>query len=425
MYDQVINPAVIQSTEILSREFGSALPFKHICIDDFFSEELANDVAAQFPTAASREANRYGAAGEKAVREDLMPLGPVFRSLHRYLGSPAFVDWLSTITGIKGLQYDLTNYGGGTHENFDGRDLRPHVDFNFHPVTKLHRRLNLIVYFNEDWDPAWGGSLSLYSDPRDPLAPVVEYEARYNRCVIFETSERSWHGFDRINLPLAQKHRSRRSLSIYFYTYERPDDEVYAEHTTFYVPRPLPDRFSVGLTLTHSDVHELGELLGQRDRLIELYQLKQGEQVPDAIQSARLRILVTQLASQLAIPTVGFVLGEGNVSGRYLDGWCGPELRFVVRAERPIGQVRIRASIPQGMAAGTIFGVAVDGETIAESEAAPGELEVGVALQLAAGSRHEFRITTSNVVNYQLLGLSPDERDLGFFIERVLFEEVP
>jgi len=425
LYDHVVSPAVIQSTEALLQGFRTASPFKHICIDGFFSEDVARDVAAQFPTSESGAPNLYGAAGGKSVHEDLTSLSPVFRTLHKYFGSTAFLNWLSTLTGIEGLEYDPSNYGGGTHENFDGRDLRPHVDFNFHPVSKLHRRINLIVYFNEDWDPAWGGSISLYSDARDPLAHVVTYQAGYNRCVIFETSERSWHGFDCIDLPSDQKGRSRKSLSIYLYTRERPDEEVHADHTTFFVPRLLPNRFMPGYTLTQKDARELGELLGHRDRLIALYQRKQGERVPDSVQAARLRILVAQLAAQLSIPTAGYVSQEGNATGRYPDGWCGSEARFAILAQRAIGFVSVAARIPQGMPPGTLFDVTIDGKTVAQAEAVFGELEIGSEVRFAPGSIHELLITTSNVVNYHKLGLSPDERDLGFFLERVLFEHIP
>lgn len=47
-------------------------------------------------------------------------------------------------------------YGGGTHENLDGIDLDPHVDFNYDDRTGLHRRLDILVYLNREWGEAWG-----------------------------------------------------------------------------------------------------------------------------------------------------------------------------------------------------------------------------------------------------------------------------
>ncbi|HVA28002.1 MAG TPA: 2OG-Fe(II) oxygenase [Candidatus Baltobacteraceae bacterium] len=275
---EALASAVVESTARRHDEFFAAMPFRHVVIDEFFTPTLACELREQFPAAdESLSRNRYGAAGLKAYRRDLTALGPAFQAADALFRSAAFLDWLTQVTGIPQLLYDETNFGGGTHENFDGRDLRPHVDFNIHPVSGLHRRLNVIVYLNEDWRDEWGGAIALHSDPRDPLDTIVEYSPSFNRCIIFETNERSWHGFERIRLPEGERHRSRKSLSIYFYTRERPQDELHREHTTFFVPRPLPPRFAGGYALSDEDANELGELIGQRDRLIELYQSELGK----------------------------------------------------------------------------------------------------------------------------------------------------
>jgi len=83
--------------------------------------------------------------------------------------------------------------------------------------------------------------------------------------VIFETTETSWHGFRRIHLPEDKKHLSRRSIAVYYYTKQRPAGEVAPDHSTVYVPRPLPANIRAGRTLTEEDFSTVQNLIARRD----------------------------------------------------------------------------------------------------------------------------------------------------------------
>jgi hypothetical protein len=140
------------------------------------------------------------------------------------------------------------------------------ADFNYHPTTFQHRRLNLILFLNPEWSESWGGCLELCSDPWNPSgADVVRILPLANRAVLFETTERSWHGFTRIALPPEKREISRRSIAVYFYTKNRPVEETAPSHATVYIPRPLDAHLQPGHTLTESDMHELHNLIQRRD----------------------------------------------------------------------------------------------------------------------------------------------------------------
>ena len=220
---------------------------------------------------AARARSELGTIGRKAAYTNLPSLGPAYAEFDSLMQSQEFLEWVSDVTGIPRLLYDPEYIGGGAHLNLDGQDLDPHVDFNYHPSRRWHRRLNLILFLNPEWDEAWGGTLQLHRDPHlppaeDELCTVLPLA---NRCVIFETSERSWHGFKRIRLPLQRSDLARRSIAVYFYTEERPRHETAPEHGTFYVPRPLPVRFKAGYTLTGDDIEELQIATARRDSQIE------------------------------------------------------------------------------------------------------------------------------------------------------------
>ncbi len=251
----------------LADEFRDADPFRHIVIDDFLTPDYCAELLRQFPPFERGNArNEAGELGSKSTVEKIRDLGPAYAALDDLIQTREFLDLIGTITGIPDLRYDPWYFGGGTHENREGQDLDPHVDFNRHPVERWHRRLNLIVYLNREWSDAWGGSLELHSDPRSADDLVELITPLFNRAVIFETTETSWHGFSRIALPDDKKSISRKSIALYFYTSERPREELADTHSTIYVDRPLPERFRAGATLSDADVHELRTLLGRRDQ---------------------------------------------------------------------------------------------------------------------------------------------------------------
>jgi len=91
----------------------------------------------------------------------------------------------------------------------------------------------------------------------------------FNRCVIFETTEHSWHGFDQISIPVEHAGLSRKSVALYFYSKDRPSEEVAGKHTTHYVNRQLPDYFIDGYVLNSLDVGMLREMIVYRDHQLQ------------------------------------------------------------------------------------------------------------------------------------------------------------
>jgi Rps23 Pro-64 3,4-dihydroxylase Tpa1-like proline 4-hydroxylase len=273
----LLHPDVREHIEDLSRQFAAAQPFRHVVIDRFLDLEFCQELIAQFPPFGAGDArNERGEEAGKSVINNINRLGPAFRQFDRLMRDTELLSAMSRITGIPGLLYDEDYVGGGTHENRDGQELDPHVDFNFHPRLGWHRRLNLIVFLNPEWDENWGGCLELLREPssdsgdaRKVVAPLA------NRAVIFETTESSWHGFPVIRTP-AGRGISRKSLAVYFYSHDRPAAEVAPSHATYYYQRPLPGHLQAGYTLHEQDVAEIRKLFTRRDDHIRfLYEREQ------------------------------------------------------------------------------------------------------------------------------------------------------
>jgi hypothetical protein len=271
----MIDAVVIANVERLHEQYRSAKPFRHLCIENFLDADAAKKALADFPTFDPRKAmNEFGEVGGKAVVTDIASISPFYATLHAEVCGRSFLQQMGLLTGIDDLEADPQLFGGGTHDNRDGQSLDPHIDFNYDPGTGRHRRLNLLIYLNKEWGEDWGGAIELHSNPRDRAGNwIVSFTPTFNRAVLFETNEHSWHGFPRIRLPTDRRHLSRKCLSFYFYTQTRPTEELAPPRTTHYVPRPLAaDLKTPGHVLSEADVSEISRVEAERDRWMAFYQ---------------------------------------------------------------------------------------------------------------------------------------------------------
>jgi hypothetical protein len=267
---ETISKDVLARVDELAQQYKRAEPFRHIVIDNFFEPSLASRLLEEFPAfELGNNVGDDGKPGRKSTFERIKKLGSQYEALDKAIQQRQFLDVVGQIVGIPDVIYDPFYLGGGTHENREGQSLDAHVDFNYHPSEGWHRRLNLIVYLNPEWQADWGGNLELFRDPYADATPAVRITPLFNRCVIFSTTEQSWHGFDRIRLPDDRKQLSRKSIALYFYSKQRPAEEIAGKHTTHYVGAQIPDRLRSGYTLTDEDVGLLRNLTANRDALMQ------------------------------------------------------------------------------------------------------------------------------------------------------------
>jgi hypothetical protein len=268
--EEAIDGRVLAKAGELCAVYRGAKPFPHVVIDDFLTASFAQRLLDQFPSfERGNNVGDDGKVGNKATFEKIRGLGRDYAALDDLIQSREFLQLIETITGIPALIYDPFYLGGGTHENRQDQSLQAHIDFNYHPSEGWHRRLNLIVYLNHDWEQRWGGNLELYSDPYKDKQPQAIVAPVFNRCVIFGTSEKSWHGFDQIRLPAEKSQISRKSIALYFYSKDRPSEEIAGRHTTHYVNKQIPEHIRAGHTLSQDDVNLLNEITAGRDHLLQ------------------------------------------------------------------------------------------------------------------------------------------------------------
>ena len=229
-----INPKYQDSAEIsrLAEEFKNSKPYKHIIMDDFMVADFANSLYERFPSYEKLNKAYKGYNEFKAEGADFPNYDENFTKLKETLISKDFSLFLEKVTGIKDVFMTNDNLGAGLHQGLSGSFLDIHIDFNIHPKLNVHRRLNLLIYLHKDWKPEYNGSLELWNSDMTVCEKMVSPE--FNRCVIFETNEISYHGYTKkTNLP---EGITRKSFYGYYYTNEREDAAPY--HDTFFRATP-------------------------------------------------------------------------------------------------------------------------------------------------------------------------------------------
>lgn len=232
----------------LHDQYVSAEPFPHIVVDDFLDPDLLNAALEHFPTTALPEAESHEARQEH-LKTSYNPdyLAPEARALFYSFNARPFVSFLENLTGIKGLIPDPHFTGGGFHQTLNGGLLGVHADFNYHPLLKVERRINALIYLNKDWKSEYGGQLELWDKAMKTCMKRVD--PIFNRLVVFNTSSDSYHGHpDPLRHP---DNKPRRSIALYYYT--ATWDDTKKKHSTLFRVRPE----SEDVPATRNQLHEL------------------------------------------------------------------------------------------------------------------------------------------------------------------------
>ena len=219
----------------LSARYRIAVPFPHIVFNNFIKEDLLKRVSTEFPDLSKLKDTVIKFENDKEIKlagKGMQVLSPAALELNTYLQSDLMMNWLNELTQIKEtLISDPYLSGGGYHEIKNKGLLKIHADFNKHPKLDLDRRLNLLIYLNENWKDEWGGALQLFDQGMNRAVQTVF--PRFNTAVLFSTTSYTYHGHPE---PLkCPEDRSRKSLAYYYFSTGRPQSEISnEEHSTLF-----------------------------------------------------------------------------------------------------------------------------------------------------------------------------------------------
>lgn len=231
-----INPDYLNDLADKNREiYSQSNPFPHIIIDNFLPEPVLDQILEEFPKPGAIDWRKFDAPQEKKLASTSeLQMGEAIRFLLYQLNSSTFISFLEQLTGIDGIIPDPHFTGGGLHQIERGGYLKIHADFNQNKRLRLDRRLNLLLYLNKDWKEEYGGHFEMWD--KDMTKCHKKILPIFNRCVIFSTTDFSYHGHPE---PLTcPEGWTRKSLALYYYSNGRPAEEVSDGHSTLFRAKP-------------------------------------------------------------------------------------------------------------------------------------------------------------------------------------------
>ncbi|QDH78378.1 2OG-Fe(II) oxygenase [Echinicola soli] len=220
--------------EKLRVSYLAAHPFPHLVIDDFCDKAQLEAAYEAIPELDNKSRD-YVFANNKFEKSNYKEICPELRSLYEDLSSERFNKILSFITAKK-VFVDPKNHGGGLHQGKKNSFLDMHLDFNYHPIHKnWYRELNLLLYLNKDWKPAYKGGLKIRDLRTDE---ETELDVPFNRLIIQQCGPYTLHGYDMTNFP-----EGKYRTSIATYAYQEHKMLIEKPRTTDWFPKEESSTF--------------------------------------------------------------------------------------------------------------------------------------------------------------------------------------
>lgn len=225
----------------LRTTYSMSIPYPHIVMDDFISTDMAKMCFNEMVNyncwgwddslySENDQVNKFFTPWCNDNIQDIESNMPAVWKMLNFYNSKSFLQNLEILTGIDNLIADWSFSGGGCHKTTNGGKLSIHTDYQSHPENGLHRRLNMLIYLNPNWQSEWGGDLQLVDF--DSKEVIKKISPKFKRMVLFNTTNKSLHGHpEPIQCP---DNEARYSFALYYFTKDRPSNEISNDKTAIW-----------------------------------------------------------------------------------------------------------------------------------------------------------------------------------------------
>lgn len=180
-------------------------------IDDVLPSALLEQANAVFPPKSDCSLKK-SLKEKKYVSAQMNTHHPILEEILFAFQDVRVVKCIQDICGIESLiEPDANLYAGGLSLMNKGCFLNPHLDNSHDAKRSRWRALNLLLYVSPDWELKYGGNLELW--PEGVNGSSIEILSKFNRLVVMETHDASWHSVNEIAV-----NKERKCISNYYFS---------------------------------------------------------------------------------------------------------------------------------------------------------------------------------------------------------------
>lgn len=214
----------------LQQEYRSHPGYSKLEIKNFLPPEVVEAMAAELEAIPLDECKKFTRKGSCMYEYNNVDNTPIQDEVITALHSSTFLKWLQEVTDTVDLIPDPHLVGAGYAKAYTGDSLKVHTDFNWNDQLRLHRRLSVVIYLNEDWDEDWGGNLDFYDTDREKiLSRVVPGPGN---MVVWSYDNLAYHGYPE---PMSNPEGTcRKNIRLFYYVSNAQHDDKFPPHRSLY-----------------------------------------------------------------------------------------------------------------------------------------------------------------------------------------------
>jgi len=220
----------LQETFELQKEYRNHPGYSKLEVENFLPLDIVQAMAEELEAIPLENCKNFTRKNSNMYEYNDLDNTPVQDQVVHALHSSTFLTWLQKVTDTVDLIPDPYLVGAGYSKAFAGDSLNIHTDFNWNDTIRLHRRLSVIVYLNENWKSQWNGNLHFYDTNRENILSSVVPKA--GNMVVWSYDNLAYHGYpEAMTCP---KHESRKNLRLFYYVSNAKHDDEFPPHRSLY-----------------------------------------------------------------------------------------------------------------------------------------------------------------------------------------------